>query len=56
MSSSFVWCLVPASIDIKLRSCGEYIVPPPPNAVLMATWLSWQAVLCLQMNWLWVLH
>ena len=40
MSSSVVWCLVPASIDINLRSFGEYIAPSPLNAILMAAWVS----------------
>ncbi len=36
MSLFFVCCLVPVSIVISLRSCGEYSVPPPLNADLMA--------------------
>ncbi len=41
MSLSVVWCLVPASIDISMRSRGEYIVSPPLNAVLMVAGVSW---------------
>ncbi len=50
MSSSVVWCLVPAPIDISLRPCGELIVPPHLNAVLMAAWDNWQIAVCLLMN------
>ena len=57
MSSSVVWSLVPASIDISIRSCDDKIVPPPLDAVLMAWWDSWQAALCLMMIWLiWDMH
>ncbi len=49
--SSVVYCLVPASIVTKRRSCGEYRVPPPLNADMIVAWVSWQAVLCLLMNW-----
>ncbi len=35
MSSSVVWFLDPASIVIRRRSCGGYIVPPLLNAVLI---------------------
>ncbi len=57
MSSSDVWCLVPASIVIRRRSCGEYRVPPALNADLMAAWVSWHAALCLLINWsFWVMH
>jgi hypothetical protein len=52
MCSSVVWSLVPASIDICIRSCGEYIVPTPLDAVLMAGWVSWQGAFCLRMHWL----
>ncbi len=56
-SSSDVWCLVPASILTSRRSCGEYTMPPPFNADLIAAWVSWQAALCLRIDWsLWVLH
>ena len=56
--SLYVVCnLVPASIVTSRRSCSEYRVPPPLNANRMAAWVSWQAALCLLMNWsLWVLH
>ncbi len=47
MSSSDVWCLIPASIVARQRSCGENRVPPPLNADLIAAWVSWQAALCL---------
>ena len=40
ISSSLVWCLVPASIVTKWRSFGEYMVPPPLNAALIAAWVS----------------
>ena len=57
ISSSVVWCLGPASIVTRQRSCGEYRVPPPLKADLMVAWVSWQAALCLLINWsLWVLH
>ena len=36
MPSSVVWILVPTSIDNRIKSCGEYIVPLPLDAVLMA--------------------
>jgi len=36
MSSPVVWCSVPASIVTRRRSCVEYMVPPPLNAVLIA--------------------
>ncbi len=52
MSFSVVWYLVPASIDISLKSWGEYIVPTPLKAVLMVEWVSWQAILCVLMKWL----
>ena len=56
MSLSIVCNLVPASIVTSRRLCGEYRVPPPLNANRMAAWVSWQAALCLLMNWsLWVL-
>ncbi len=51
-SSSVVWFLVLASIVISLRSCGEYMVPPPLNAALMDAYVSWHVALCLLMNWL----
>jgi hypothetical protein len=57
MFSSVVWCLVPASIVTRRSSRGEYIVPPPLNADLIAAWVSLQAASCLLMIWsLWVLH
>jgi hypothetical protein len=57
MSSSDVSCLILAFIDISLKSRGEYIVPPPLNAVLMDAWVSRQDALCLLMNYLlWVLQ
>ena len=57
ISSSEVWCLVPASSVTRRRSCGVYRVPAPLNADLMAAWLNWQAAICLLMNWsLWELH
>ena len=51
-SSSMVWCLLPASVETRRRSWGEYMVPPPLKAVLMAAWVSWHAALCLLMIWL----
>ena len=41
ISSSVVWCLLPASIVTRRRSCGEFMVPPSLNADLMAAWVSW---------------
>jgi len=40
MSLSVVWCLVPASIMNRRRSCDEYRVPPPLNTDLIAAWGS----------------
>ena len=40
MSSSVVLCLVLAFVVISMRSWGEYMVPPPLNAVLMAACVS----------------
>ena len=52
-----VWCLLPASVETRRRSWGEYMVPPPLKAVLMAAWVSWHAALCLLMIWLvWYEH
>jgi len=48
--SSVVWCLVPASIVIHLRLCGERMVPTPLNAVMMVVCVSWHAALCLLMH------
>jgi len=56
MSSFVVWCLVPTSIVTRRRSCGEYRVPPPLNADLIAAWASWQVAFCLLMNWFVVLR
>ena len=57
MSLTVLSCLVPASIAVSLRSGGEKIVPPHLNAVLMIARVSWQAALCLLINWLlWVLY
>ena len=49
-SSSVILCLVPAFIDISLRSCGEYIVPPSYYAVLTVAWVSWHDAMCLMIN------